>query len=127
MEQQGAVSQPMGYPLHEREGTSMTNTTKLVRFALPAAVVGVGIAAAVMLGGAREKKTATISSGTVLVGSLEQPVSTDRSSVGDHITLQTVDPIRGGDGSRARPSSRSTSPSSRSTVRLMRSRPTRSR
>jgi hypothetical protein len=74
----------------------MTNTTKLVRFALPAAVVGVGIAAAVMLGGAREKKTVTIPSGTVLVGALEQPVSTDRSSIGDHITLQTVDPIRVG-------------------------------
>jgi len=97
MEQESAVTHPMGYPLHEREGTAMMNTTKLVRFALPAAVVGVGIAAAVMLGGAREKKTATISSGTVLVGSLEQPVSTDRSSVGDHITLQTVDPIHVGD------------------------------
>lgn len=75
----------------------MTNTTKLVRFTLPAAVVGVGIAAAVMLGGAREKKTVTIPSGTVLVGALEQPVSTDRSSIGDHITLQTVDPIRVGE------------------------------
>jgi hypothetical protein len=72
----------------------MTNTTKLVRLALPVAVVGVGIAAAVMLGRAGEKKTATIPSGTWLVGSLDQSVSTDHSSVGDHITLRTVEPIR---------------------------------
>jgi hypothetical protein len=75
----------------------MTNTTKLVRLALPAAVVGVGIIAAVMLGRAGERKTATIPSGALLVGTLEQQVSTDRSSVGDHITLRTVDPIRVGD------------------------------
>lgn len=75
----------------------MTNTTKLVRFALPVAVVGVGIAAAVLLGGARATKTATIPSGTLLVGALEQSVSTDQSSIGDHITFQTVDPIPVGD------------------------------
>ena len=74
----------------------MTNTTKLVRLALPIAVVGVGIAAAVMLGRAGEKKSVTIPSGTVLVGALEQPVSTDRSSVGDRVTLQTVDPVQMG-------------------------------
>jgi len=74
----------------------MTNTTKLVRLALPAAVVGVGIAAAVMLGRAGEKKTATIPSGTLLVGTLEQQISTDRSSVGDRIALRTVHPIDAG-------------------------------
>jgi len=72
----------------------MTNTTKLVRLALPVAVVGVGIAAAVMLGRAGEKKTATIPSGTWLVGTLEQSVSTDHNSIGDHVMLRTVDPIR---------------------------------
>jgi len=71
----------------------MTNTTKLVRLALPAAVIGVGIAAAVMLGRAGEKKTATIPSGVLLVGTLEQTISTDHSSVGDHIALRTVEPI----------------------------------
>jgi hypothetical protein len=74
----------------------MTNTMKLVRLALPAAVVAVGIAAAVMLGRAGEKKTATIPSGTVLVGTLEQQVSTDRSSVGDRVAVRTVDPIHTG-------------------------------
>lgn len=75
----------------------MTNTMKLVRLALPAAVVAVGITAAVILGRAGERKGATIPSGTVLVGALEQEVSTDRSSVGDRITLRTVDPIPLGD------------------------------
>ena len=72
----------------------MMDTTKLLRFALPAAVVGVGIGGAVLLGGAREKRTATIPSGTLLVAALEQTVSTDQSGIGDHITLRTVDPIR---------------------------------
>ena len=72
----------------------MTNTTKLVRLALPAAVVGVGITAAVILGRAGERRTATIPSGIVLVGALEQEVSTDRSSVGERITLRTVDPLQ---------------------------------
>src|SRR6266705_3363991 len=71
----------------------MTNTTKLTRVALPAAVVAIGIAAAVMLGRAGEKKNATIPSGALLVAALEQPVSTDHSRSGDHITLRTVEPI----------------------------------
>ncbi len=71
----------------------MTNTTKLTRLALPAAVVAIGIAAAVMLGRAGEKKNATIPSGALLVAALEQPVSTDHSRSGDHITLRTVEPI----------------------------------
>ena len=72
----------------------MTNTTKLVRLALPAAVVAVGIAGAVMLGGVRERRTVTIPSGVTLIAALDQAISTERSSVGDHITLQTVEPIR---------------------------------
>lgn len=75
----------------------MMNTTKLVRLALPAAVVGVGVAAAVMLGSSGEKKTATIPSGTLLAAALEQSVSTDRNSAGDRVTLQTVEAIRVGD------------------------------
>ncbi len=72
----------------------MMITTKLLRFALPAAVVGIGIGGAVLLGGAREKKTATIPAGALLVATLDQTVSTDRSGIGDHITLHTTDPIR---------------------------------
>lgn len=72
----------------------MDNTTKLVRLALPAAVVAIGIGAAVVLGGGGMKKTVTIPSGALLIGALEQSVTTDRSSVGDHITLRTVEPIQ---------------------------------
>ncbi|MGE5802606.1 MAG: hypothetical protein ACM358_10130 [Gemmatimonadota bacterium] len=68
----------------------MIDTTKLVRFALPTAIVGVGIAAAVMLGHSGETTTATIPSGTMFVAELEQSLSTDRTSVGDHVTLHTV-------------------------------------
>lgn len=74
----------------------MTNTTKLTRLALPAAVIGIGITAAVMLGRAGETRTATIPDGAVLVGALQQSVSTDRSSVGDHIALRTVAPVHVG-------------------------------
>jgi len=72
----------------------MTNSTKLVRLALPVAVVAIGIAAAVMLGGGGMKHSVMIPSGTELIGALEQSITTDRSSVGDHITLRTVDPIQ---------------------------------
>lgn len=71
----------------------MIDTTKLVRFALPAAIVGVGIAAAVMLGRSGETKTTTIPSGTMFVAELEQSLSTDRNSVGDRVTLHTVHAI----------------------------------
>jgi len=77
-----------------REVTTMTNSTKLVRLALPVAVVAIGIAAAVMLGGGGMKHSVMIPSGTELIGALEQSITTDRSSVGDHITLRTVDPIQ---------------------------------
>jgi len=74
----------------------MTNTTKLTRLALPAAVIAIGITAAVLLGRSGETKTATIPTGAVLVGALQQDVSTDRSSIGDHIALRTVEPVRVG-------------------------------
>ena len=72
----------------------MINTTKLVRVALPTAIVGVGIAAAVMLGGSGETKKATIPSGTMFVAELEQSLSTDRNSVGDRVTVHTVHAVR---------------------------------
>jgi hypothetical protein len=72
----------------------MINTTKLVRFALPTAIVGLGVAAAVMLGGSGENKKATIPSGTVFVAELEQTLSTDRNNVGDRVTLHTVESTR---------------------------------
>jgi hypothetical protein len=68
----------------------MIDTTKLVRFALPTAIVGVGIAAAVMLAGSGETQRVIIPSGTMFVAELEQSLSTDGSSVGDHVTLHTV-------------------------------------
>lgn len=74
----------------------MTNSTKLVRLALPVAVVAIGIGAAVVLGGGGMKKTVTIPSGAMLIGELEQSVTTDRSSVGDRITLHTVEPMQVG-------------------------------
>ncbi len=72
----------------------MTNTTKLTRLALPAAIIGIGITAAVLLGRAGETKTATIPNGAVLVGALDQAVSTDHSTIGDHIALRSVEPVR---------------------------------
>lgn len=72
----------------------MTNTTKLVRLALPAAVVAVGIAGAVLLGGLHDRPTVTIPSDVTLIAALDQAISTERSRVGDHITLHTVEPIR---------------------------------
>ena len=77
----------------------MTTTTKLLRIALPA-VAGLGVFAAVMLGRAGDKRTATLPSGTEIVASLNGSISTDRSSVGDPVQLHTVQPIRleGGGG-----------------------------
>ena len=76
----------------------MIDTTKLVRFALPTAIVGVGIAAAVMLGRSGETQTTTIPSGTMFVAELEQSLATDRNSVGDRVTVHTVHAIGLDDG-----------------------------
>ena len=71
----------------------MTTTTKLLRIMVPA-VAGVGLVAAVMLGRAGDKRTATLPSGTEIVASLDGSPSTDRNSVGDAVELHTVQPIR---------------------------------
>src|SRR5438552_16142222 len=71
----------------------MTTTTKLLRIIVPA-VAGVGLVAAVMLGRAGDKRTATLPSGTEIVASLDGSLSTDRNRVGDAVELHTVQPIR---------------------------------
>ena len=71
----------------------MNNTAKLLRLVVPLVVVGVGITGAVLLGGGREQRTATLPSGTELVGELSHAVSTDQSRVGDPVELRTVGPI----------------------------------
>lgn len=71
----------------------MITTAKLLRITVPA-VAGVGVVAAVMLGRASDKHTATLPSGTEIVGSLDGSISTDRSGVGDAVQVHTVQPIR---------------------------------
>lgn len=71
----------------------MNNTAKLLRLVVPLVVVGVGITGAVLLGGGHEERTATLPSGTELVGELSHGVSTDQSRVGDPVELRTVGPI----------------------------------
>ena len=71
----------------------MITTTKLLRIVVPA-VAGVGVFAAVMLGRASDKRTATLPSGTEIVASLDGSISTERSNVGDEVQLHTVQPIR---------------------------------
>lgn len=75
----------------------MHNTAKLLRFVVPLVVVGVGITGAVLLGGSHEQRTATLPSGTEIVGALGHALSTDQSRVGDPVELRTVDPIPLGD------------------------------
>lgn len=71
----------------------MITTAKLLRITVPA-VAGLGVVAAVMLGRAHDKRTATLPSGTEIVASLDGSISTDRSRLGDAVQLHTVQPIR---------------------------------
>lgn len=66
---------------------------KLLRIAIPA-VVGIGLVAAVVLGRGTAKREATMPAGTVLVGVLDNEISTERSNVGDNVGLHTVAPLR---------------------------------
>lgn len=75
----------------------MTIPTKSLRVAI-FALLGVGLASAVVLGRGRGKRTATIPAGTALVAALERGVSTERNRPGDNVELRTVEPIRLGDG-----------------------------
>jgi hypothetical protein len=61
------------------------------------AVLAIGAAAAVVLGGTRAKKEVTLPRGTELVATLDHEVSTARSHAGDAIVLRTVEPIPVGD------------------------------
>ena len=62
-----------------------------------AAVLAVGAATAVVLGGVGMKKHATLPAGTELIAALENEVSTLRSHEGDAIALRIQEPIRVGD------------------------------
>ncbi len=71
----------------------MEHSTRVLRVALPA-LVGVGVISAVVFGRARGKREATIPAGVTLVAALERGVSTERTRVGDNVTLRTTAPIR---------------------------------
>ena len=62
-----------------------------------AAVLAVGTATAVVLGGVGMKKHATLPAGTELIAALENEVSTLRSHEGDAIALRIQESIRVGD------------------------------
>lgn len=62
------------------------------------AVVGVGVVTAVVVGGGRAKRKATIPAGTELVAALNHSVSTEKSHAGDAVELRTVIPIVTSDG-----------------------------
>lgn len=61
------------------------------------ALVGIGIGAASLFGGERERET-TIPAGTTIEAVLMQPLSTASSQVGDGIELQTIETVRFSDG-----------------------------
>ncbi len=75
----------------------MINTTKTMPVVIPA-VLGIGIAMAVVSGRPPREQHATIPAGTTLVVALEQSVSTLRSHAGDEIVVRTVLPVRVGNG-----------------------------
>jgi len=58
------------------------------------AVAAAGIATAAVVTTKTRTVTATIPAGTRLIGVLNQTVSTKTNSVGQHVSLRTVDPLR---------------------------------
>jgi hypothetical protein len=77
----------------------MTLTTKWLTMAIPA-VVGIGIAGAVILDERRVEGDQIIPAGTTLEAELEQAVSADASQAGDQVRLRTVAPLELADGLR---------------------------
>jgi hypothetical protein len=77
----------------------MTLITKLLTMAIPA-VVGIGIAGAVILDERRVEGDQIIPAGTTLEAELEQAVSADASQAGDQVRLRTVEPLELADGLR---------------------------
>ncbi len=75
----------------------MINTTKTLPVVIPA-VLGLGIATAVLSGRPPREQHATIPAGTTLVVALQQSVSSMRSHPGDEIVLHTVLPVRAANG-----------------------------
>jgi hypothetical protein len=75
----------------------MVNIPKTLPIAIPA-VLGIGIASAIVSNHPPHERSATVPAGTTLVVALEQSVSTQRSQAGDEIVLHTVQPVRLGNG-----------------------------
>jgi hypothetical protein len=71
----------------------LKHSAKVLRVALPA-LVGVAVISAVVFGRSRGRREVTIPAGVTLVAALERGVSTERTRVGDNITLRTTAPIR---------------------------------
>jgi hypothetical protein len=72
-------------------------TRKALYVAIPA-VIGVGVASAVILGAGPERREAIIPEGTTLIAALDRTISTEHSRVGDAVALHTVQPLRLADG-----------------------------
>jgi len=71
----------------------MMQFTKVARIAIPA-VLGVGLVAVAVVAGNRERHKVTIPAGTAIVAALGHEVSTERSQVGEEVTLRTVAPLQ---------------------------------
>lgn len=69
-----------------------TASTKVLRVVVPA-LIGVAVISAIVFGGGRTKREATIFAGTTMVAALENQVSTARNHPGDNIVLRTTAPI----------------------------------
>lgn len=75
----------------------MTLSAKAWYLVVPV-VAGVGIAGAVIIGRENAGLRVTIPAGTWLVAALAQEVSADANRAGDAVRLETVEPLRLGDG-----------------------------
>jgi hypothetical protein len=71
----------------------MTLNAKMWYLTIPI-VAGIGVGAAVVLGGDRAARRAILPAGTTLVGAFERPVSADANQVGDTVLLRTIEPLQ---------------------------------
>jgi len=75
----------------------MTFTAKWLTLAIPA-VVGIGIAGAVIMDDGRREGAQIIPAGTTLVAELEGAVSADANRAGDEVRLRTIEPLELAEG-----------------------------
>jgi hypothetical protein len=75
----------------------MMHLTKAARIAIPA-VLGVGLVTVAVVAGNRERHKVTIPAGTAIVAALGHEVSTERSQIGEEVTLRTIEPLPVEDG-----------------------------